>query len=68
MFQQHQLRRIIVLLLITLLTSIGVVIASATSSQAIKAEIRGVWLTNVDSDVLFSREGTQASHRTFSPT
>ena len=61
MFQQHQLRRTIILLLITLLTSVGIIIASASSSQAINAEIRGVWLTNVDSDVLFSRKGTQAA-------
>jgi uncharacterized lipoprotein YddW (UPF0748 family) len=28
-------------------------------SQSPKSEIRGVWLTNIDSDVLFSRENTQ---------
>jgi len=62
MFQPNRLRRGIALLLSLLITITLVTVASAQISQGTpKPEIRGVWLTNVDSDVLFSRQGTKAA-------
>ncbi|MGF1480909.1 MAG: glycoside hydrolase family 10 protein [Cyanophyceae cyanobacterium] len=55
-----RLRRAIALLLVSLLT-IGVIATTAERSNATASEIRGVWLTNVDSDVLFSSSATQAA-------
>jgi uncharacterized lipoprotein YddW (UPF0748 family) len=50
-------KRFSIFLIATILISIGIFFASSVPSQAtIRKEIRGVWLTNVDSDVLFSKE------------
>ena len=37
------------------------VVAKEYIANPTKAELRGVWLTNIDSDVLFSREGLSAA-------
>ena len=50
-------------LLLTSLITITLVVTRVPHVGAInpEREIRGVWLTNVDSDVLFSRRGTKAA-------
>lgn len=53
------IRRGIALLLTSLITISLVVVASTQIGAVTPSEIRGVWITNVDSDVLFSRQGTE---------
>lgn len=58
----HKVRKRLGLLLITaILVSVSLLFTALTPSQAtIQKEIRGVWLTNVDSDILFSKENIEA--------
>ncbi|MGB3509589.1 MAG: glycoside hydrolase family 10 protein [Microcoleaceae cyanobacterium] len=62
MFKSKSIYRIIALILISLFTTITLVLASYQISQTTqKPEIRGVWITNIDSDVLFSNSATTAA-------
>lgn len=58
---KNKIRRFITILLIAIFTTITAVnVASAQiSNLGTRPEIRGVWLTNIDSDVLFSPIGTK---------
>ncbi len=54
--------RTIALILIAIFTTITLVLASnQINKTAQKTEIRGVWITNIDSDVLFSSTATKTA-------
>lgn len=60
MFKQHSLQRVIALVLTSIVAMTVVMVGAAQIGEgAPNSEIRGVWLTNIDSDVLFSRQGTK---------
>ncbi len=62
MSKSKSIYRIIGLTLIAIFTTITLVLASnQISKTAQKTEIRGVWITNIDSEVLFSESTTKAA-------
>ncbi|MGD1702156.1 glycoside hydrolase family 10 protein [Dapis sp. BLCC M229] len=62
MVKSKSIYRIIALTLIAIFTTITLVLASnQISKTAQKTEIRGVWITNIDSNVLFSESATKAA-------
>ncbi|NES04050.1 MAG: family 10 glycosylhydrolase [Okeania sp. SIO2F4] len=62
MVKSKLIYRTITLTLIAIFTTITLVLASnQISKTAQKTEIRGVWITNIDSEVLFSESGTKAA-------
>ncbi|MEB3341077.1 glycoside hydrolase family 10 protein [Okeania sp.] len=63
MFKSKSNFRTITLILIAIFTAIVLVFASTKISKTAqpKTEIRGVWITNIDSDVLFSSTATKAA-------
>ncbi len=62
MSKSKSIYRIIALILIAILTTITLVLASnQISKTAQQTEIRGVWITNIDSEVLFSKSATKAA-------
>ncbi|MGD1715518.1 glycoside hydrolase family 10 protein [Dapis sp. BLCC M172] len=62
MSKSKSIYRIILLTLIAIFTTITLVLASNQISKTPqKTEIRGVWITNIDSEVLFSTTATKAS-------
>ena len=62
MSKSKSIYRIITLTLIAIITTITFVLASnQISKTAQKTEIRGVWITNIDSEVLFSSSGIKAA-------
>ena len=62
MSKSKLISRIFPLILIAIFTTITLVLASnQISKTAQKTEIRGVWITNIDSEVLFSKSATKAA-------
>ncbi|MGK7919221.1 MAG: glycoside hydrolase family 10 protein [Trichodesmium sp.] len=62
MSKSKSIYRIILLTLIAIFTTITLVFASNQISKTTqKTEIRGVWITNIDSEVLFSTTATKAA-------
>ncbi|MDJ0555647.1 MAG: glycoside hydrolase family 10 protein [Microcoleaceae cyanobacterium MO_207.B10] len=62
MSKSKSIYRIILLTLIAIFTTITLVFASNQISKTTqKTEIRGVWITNIDSEVLFSESATKAA-------
>lgn len=62
MSKSKSIYRIIALTLMAIFTTITFVLASnQISKPAQKTEIRGVWITNIDSEVLFSSSGTKTA-------
>ena len=56
---EYRLRRLVALLLTSLVTMSAVLGSARMGEAAPSSEIRGVWLTNVDSEILFSDQGTE---------
>lgn len=69
MLKLHQWQRFLALILASIVTVVGVAIGPSTIKAQMppkqaKTELRGVWLTNIDSPVLLSRQNvTQAMDR-----
>ncbi|NEO53284.1 MAG: family 10 glycosylhydrolase [Okeania sp. SIO3B5] len=62
MVKSKSIYRTIALTLIAIFTTITLVLASNQISKTTQqTEIRGVWITNIDSDVLFSSSGTKSA-------
>lgn len=62
MVKSKSIYRTITLTLIAIFTTITLVLASNQISKTTQqTEIRGVWITNIDSDVLFSNSATTAA-------
>ncbi len=66
MFKLQKWYRVIALVLALIMTAVLVAIAppllyAQTPPQAQKTELRGVWLTNIDSDVLFDKKNVVAA-------
>lgn len=62
MSKSKSIPRSIALILISIITTITLILASNQISETTeKPEIRGVWITNIDSDVLFSSSATKAA-------
>ncbi|NEP90517.1 MAG: family 10 glycosylhydrolase [Okeania sp. SIO2C2] len=62
MVKSKSIYRTIALTLIAIFTTITLVLASNQISKTTQqTEIRGVWITNIDSDVLFSNSATTAA-------
>lgn len=63
---QHQTRRLGFLAVIMAMSMIAIIMPSFSLNAQMpnSTELRGVWLTNIDSDVLFARERLKQSLRT----
>ncbi|OCQ91995.1 hypothetical protein BCD67_21505 [Oscillatoriales cyanobacterium USR001] len=69
MFKLPKRERVIALIIVLIITALAVAIAPSllyaqTPPKSQKTELRGVWLTNIDSDVLFAKKNiTEAIDR-----